>query len=66
MHLRWIPTTLTVVAVETVSHFVRACWIAVRDTVDLALMTTLSGSANAGICGSGVDARAVSQSSGSQ
>jgi hypothetical protein len=36
------------------------------DTVDLALMTTLSGSTNGGICGSGVTARAVSQSAGLQ
>ena len=40
--------------------------MAARDTVDLALMTTLSGSTNGGICVSGVDARAVSQSAGVQ
>jgi hypothetical protein len=38
----------------------------VRDTVDLALMITLSGSTNGAICFSGVDARAVSQAAGSQ
>jgi hypothetical protein len=37
-----------------------------RDTVDRALMTTLSGSTKGGICASGVDARAVSQSAGVQ
>jgi hypothetical protein len=62
----WMPTTLTVVAVETVRQSPRACWMAARDTVDRALMTTLSGSANGGIWVSGVDARAVSQSGGGQ
>jgi hypothetical protein len=37
-----------------------------RVTFERALMTTLSGSTNAGICGSGVDALAVSQAAGAQ
>jgi hypothetical protein len=61
-----MPVMLTVVAVETVFHFPRASWMSASDTVDLALMTTLSGSTNGGICGSGVAARAVSQSAGRQ
>jgi hypothetical protein len=40
--------------------------MSVSGTVDLALMTTLSGSTNGGIWGSGVAACAVAQSSGSQ
>src|ERR1700722_6528111 len=66
MHLRRMPATVTVLAVETVSQSPSACWIAGRDTVDRALMTTLSGSENGAICGSGVEARAVSQSAGGQ
>ena len=40
--------------------------MSVSDTVDLALITTLSGSTNAGICARDVDAFAVSQSAGVQ
>src|ERR1700733_11890609 len=66
MHLRWMPATLTVVAVETVFQSPSACCISARDTVDLALITTFSGSANGGIWLSGVAALAVSQSAGAQ
>jgi hypothetical protein len=62
----WTPRTLTVVAVETVCQLPRACWMSARDTVDRALMITLSGSTKGGICASGVAARAVSQSAGVQ
>ena len=61
-----MPDGVTVVAVETVSHLPMACWMAPRDTVERALMTTLSGSENAGICASGVLALAVSQLAGGQ
>src|SRR5512146_3430827 len=48
MHLMWMPVTLTVVAVDTVCQPASACWIRARETVDRALMITLSGSANGG------------------
>jgi phosphopantetheine adenylyltransferase len=66
MHLTRIPATLAVDAVETVFQSPSASWISVSDTVERALMITLSGSMNGWIAASGVDAWAVSQSAGTQ
>jgi hypothetical protein len=62
----WMPVRLTVVLVETVGQSPIACWMLATGTVERALMTTLSGSTNERICGSGVGASLVSQLAGAQ